>query len=149
MLRVQVLDHPRVDKRGGQTWTIDEEPTSALSLDDLIIFYTPTHESGIGRISAITDLRQHWVTFTIAGASPPTKLRIPVAWANLDDLAAFTYKNLFHSLPALPGPHRALRNIPGTNRNTPKQTETTENPEEDGLMMRVAKITFGSRNGRD
>ena len=149
--RIKVLDHPRVNGKGQQTWTVDEEPVSTLQCNSLVILYNSSYESGIGRLSAIVDLRRHWVTFTVAGAQYPAFLRVPAPWTTLEGLAAFSYSAHFNSLPFLPGPpasiqrhsrNRAARTVPLIMPPT-----ASEKPEE--VMSRITKITHGSRRGLD
>ena len=150
LIRVNVLNCPRFPVGGGTIWTVDEEPASPLQSGTLIILYNDNGDSGIGRISAVTDLRQHWVTFTLAGASPPAYVRTPVVWAKLADLAAHTHSVYFNELPPYPGPPEKVRRrlCKEGHHNEPPMERTI--PGEDGsIEARITKITRGSRRGLD
>ena len=149
LTRVRVLDRPRMSGREGMTWTVDEEPVSKLKTGSLVILCTSTNESGIGRLSTITDLRQHWVTFALAGAKSPTCIRIPTAWATLDDLAAYTFATYFHSLQPYPEPPKSVRHGPVGPSKPGSEPPTTELPEDRDVQRRITRITKGSRHGLD
>ena len=150
LVRIKVLDRPRMSKNEGTTWTTEEEPVAGLRIGMLVILHTSINESGIGRISAVSDLRQHWVTFTLAGAKNPTHLRTPVIWTILEDLAAFAHSTYFQSLPALPGPpQRTGRGATGHTTavaHTTADARITWDGEED-TRTRITRITRGSRHG--
>lgn len=151
LIRVKVLNRPRLQTREGTTWTVDEEPASPIHVGGLVILYNDNGESGIGRVSSATDLRQHWVTFTLAGAENPTYLRSPTVWARLDDLVAYTYTTLFHTLLPYPEPPAAARRA--TAHNAPDQRPPPvprNNPGDHGDRGdRILRITRGSRKGQD
>ena len=149
--RVKVLDCPKVNGKGEQTWTVDEEPVSNLQCGTLVILFNNAHESGIGRLSAIVDLRRHWITFTIAGAPFPVFLRVPAPWTRLEGLAAFSYSAHFNSLPFIPGPPASLRRYSQRRavRTVPQITPPGASETPDEVMSRIMRITRGSRRGLD
>ena len=151
LIRVKVLNRPRLQPREGTTWTVDEEPASPVHVGGLVILYNDHGESGIGRISSAVDLHQHWVTFTIAGAENPTYLRSPTTWARLDDLVAYTYTTLFHTLLPYPEPPAAARR--GISNRAPDQRQPPvprDVPGDHGNNgVRIMRITRGSRRGQD
>ena len=150
LVRIKVLNRPRLHTGEGTTWTVDEEPTSPLHIGKLVILYNDHGESGIGRISSVTDLRQHWVTFTLGGAEHPAHLRIPVVWSRLDDLAAYTFSTYFHSLPPYPEPPVAARRKVHESANREQSPTRWEALHRLGdVGDRITKITRGSRRGQD
>ena len=150
LLRIKVLTRPRLHRGKGLTWTVDEEPASRIQVGTLVILYTETEESGIGRVSSVTDLRQHWVTFTLAGAENPTHLRVPAVWSKLEDLAAYTFTNYFHALPPYPEAPAAARSRAYTSADRVPPVTPRALPEQpEGAEVRIFCITMGSRHGRD
>ncbi|KAI0726796.1 hypothetical protein C8Q72DRAFT_493684 [Fomitopsis betulina] len=148
-ITVRVLKRPRFGRERGTTWTVDEEPSSRLRRGALITMATPTQQSGTGKLSTVTDLRRHWVTFTISGATQPSHIRVPVAWASLDQLEGYTHARRYFDLPALPEPHESFRHLPGYNDETvnPYVADGKWGVNEAELEARVTKITKGSRRG--
>ena len=150
LLRIKVLNRPWLHQGKGLTWTVDEEPASRIQVGTLVILYTEAEESGIGRVSSVTDLRQHWVTFTLAGAEDPTHLRVPVVWAKLEDLAAYTFTNYFHALPPYPEAPAAARSRAYASADRVQPVTPRAMPEQpEGAEVRILRITMGSRHGRD
>ncbi|KAH9839783.1 uncharacterized protein C8Q71DRAFT_855094 [Rhodofomes roseus] len=109
---VTVLPLPTVGNGRGLTWTVDDRPAEQLQKGKRITMRTDTQTSGIGRLSAISDLRRHWVTFTVAGATQPFNLRVPIPWASLEDLESYTHQHHYFDLPNLPPPHRFYADRP-------------------------------------
>ncbi|KAH9829843.1 uncharacterized protein C8Q71DRAFT_727844 [Rhodofomes roseus] len=109
---VKVLPYPAIRHERGPTWIADERPTAQLQKGSRITILTDAQTSGIGRLSVITDLRRHWVTFSIIGASHQCNLRVPIPWAILDGLESFTHQKHYFSLADDPPPHRSFIDIP-------------------------------------
>ncbi|TFY55162.1 hypothetical protein EVJ58_g8418, partial [Rhodofomes roseus] len=73
---------------------------------------TDSENTGTGRLSATSDLRRHWITFTIIGATLPCNLRVPIPWAHLEELESFTHQRNYFALNKSPPPHESFKHIP-------------------------------------
>ncbi|KAH9838322.1 uncharacterized protein C8Q71DRAFT_856286 [Rhodofomes roseus] len=111
-INVKVLPLPIVGKGLGRglTWTVDERPTEQLRKGISVKLFTDVQTSGIGRLSVVSDLRRHWVTFIVVGAAQPCNLRVPIPWATLEDLESYTHQRHYFSLAILPPPHHSFTN---------------------------------------
>lgn len=143
VVEARVLPRPRFGK--GTTWTVDEKPDKPVRRGAYVTFRTPTERTaGLGRISAVTDLRRHWVTFAITGATLPCNIRLPISWAKLDDLERYTHRKYYFDLPPDPRPHESLRDDPRLEAADIYPYDVG-NPGEEGdaneMEERVAKIT--------
>ncbi|KAH9917470.1 uncharacterized protein B0H18DRAFT_1123561 [Fomitopsis serialis] len=96
----------------GYTWIVDQHPAQQLGTGTLISIENESGKSGTGRLSSASDLRRHWVTFIVAGASPPCNLRVPIPWATLGALESYTHTTHYTSLADLPLPHPSFFNNP-------------------------------------
>ncbi|KZT65941.1 hypothetical protein DAEQUDRAFT_490610 [Daedalea quercina L-15889] len=147
IIQATVLARPRYGRGRGLTWTVNEAPEEPLQKGRYVILRTETEATGIGRISVVTDLRRHWVTFAIAGATLPCNIRVPIPWAVLDNLESYTHRTYYFNLPPDPRPHEALRHDPKFDKEdhvNPYYTEDTEDEagaECEEMEERVARIT--------
>ncbi|KAH9829017.1 uncharacterized protein C8Q71DRAFT_863575 [Rhodofomes roseus] len=141
IIPVKVLPYPTIRGKHGPTWIADERPTVQLQKGSRITIFTDAQTSGTGRLSVITDLRRHWVTFSIVGAPQPCNLRVPIPWAILDSLESFTHQEHYFNLPNDPSPHRSFANIPAF-RNLNENPYEFEVDEDDvpTLARRIANI---------
>ncbi|KAH9832458.1 uncharacterized protein C8Q71DRAFT_860855 [Rhodofomes roseus] len=140
--QVKIAPKPIFGGGRGLTWVADERPASQLKKGSLISLSTASETSGIGKLSAISDLRRHWVTFTVTGADLPCNLRVPIPWSSLDDLESFTHQRNYFDLNNSPPPHTSFHHIPAFNNEeeNPYEFEITDN-EIDSLEDRIAQIT--------
>ncbi|KAH9913052.1 uncharacterized protein B0H18DRAFT_960623 [Fomitopsis serialis] len=122
VVRVRVQQRPVWGGRG-YTWIVDQHPTQQLGRGTLISIQNESGQSGTGRLSSASDLRRHWITFTVAGASPPCNLRVPIPWATLGTLESYTHTTHYATLADLPPPHSSFL-------NNPAFSEATDNPYE-------------------
>ncbi|TFY56882.1 hypothetical protein EVJ58_g7372 [Rhodofomes roseus] len=107
-MTVKVLPYPITRNECGPTWVANERPMAQIQKGSRITICTDAQSSGIGCLSAITDLRRHWVTFAIVGAQHPCNLRVPIPWAVLDGLESFTHQKHYFDLAKEPPPHRSI-----------------------------------------
>lgn len=110
---VRVLPRPRRSRGGNITWTTDVQPESRLKKDIAVTLIAENAEVAHGRLSIITDLRRHWVTFKLTGA--PTDrvyVRTPVTWSQLDGLERYTHMTRYTELNPNPEPHPSYRDLP-------------------------------------
>lgn len=145
VVEARVLPCPRFGNRKGTTWTVDEKPDRPVRRGGYVTLRTPTEQTaGVGRISAVTDLRRHWVTFAITGATLPCNIRLPISWAVLDDLERYTHRKYYFDLPPDPRPHESLRDDPRFEAEDIYPYADGQ-PREDGdaseMEQRVARIT--------
>ncbi|KAH9839018.1 uncharacterized protein C8Q71DRAFT_722058 [Rhodofomes roseus] len=138
---VKVLPYPTTRYERGPTWIADERPTAQLHKGSRITLRTDAQSSGIGRLSAISDLRRHWVTFSIIGAQQQCNLRVPIPWVILDGLESFTHQEHYLSLPNDPPPHRSFIDIPAFRNNEDNPYEFDVNDEDiPAFSKRLANI---------
>ena len=145
VVEARVLPRPRFGNRKGTTWTVDEKPDRPVRRGGYVTLRTPTERTaGVGRISAVTDLRRHWVTFAITGATLPCNIRIPISWAALDGLERYTHRKYYFNLPPEPRPHESLRNdsrLEAGNMYPYDDGRPGEDADVSEMEERVARIT--------
>ncbi|TFY52422.1 hypothetical protein EVJ58_g10030 [Rhodofomes roseus] len=112
VIATSVLPHAEIGNSRGLTWTVNERPAAQLQKGRLITMSTGGEVTGIGRLSAVMDLRRHWVTFAVTGANLPCDIRVPIPWAILEGLESFTHQHHYFSLNNTPPPHASFRDIP-------------------------------------
>ena len=130
---VRVSRTPSIERGAGLTWIADEEPRETITKGDHIRLEAEGIHSGIGKISHVVEITQHWVTFTITGATRPCFLRIPVAWTELTGTEGAVHKNLYNELPKLPAPHRDAK----TKHTEKGNAEITSNDQLDWRLHRI------------
>ncbi|TFY57610.1 hypothetical protein EVJ58_g6918 [Rhodofomes roseus] len=139
---VRVLPHAEIGNSRGLTWTLDERPAAQLQKGSLITMSAGSEVTGIGRLSAVMDLRRHWVTFAVAGGNLPCDIRVPIPWAILEGLESFTHQHHYFDLKNDPPPHASFHDIPAfqdTNYN-PYEFDLEEK-DITSYMRRIADIT--------
>ena len=81
---IHVYDKPWFKGGAGTQWIVASKPTRAVGEDDLVCLTANfDRRTGTGRLSHITNMDKHWITFGVAGAIPKTGIRVPVPWAKL------------------------------------------------------------------
>ncbi|KAH9838267.1 uncharacterized protein C8Q71DRAFT_856231 [Rhodofomes roseus] len=141
---VRILPLPIVGKGIGRglTWTLDKRPAEQLRKGMSVRFCTDVQMSGLGRLSAIADLRRHWVTFLVSGADQPCNLRVPIPWASLGDLEGYTHQHHYFNLAKLPPPHPSFAQRPAFQNEDENPYEfDIEDEEIPSLSNRIANIT--------
>ena len=109
---IQVYDNPWYRRGTGTQWITAAKPTRPVGEDDLIcLAINRDRRTGVGRISHISNMDKHWITFHIAGATPRAYVRVPIPWAKLSVRLAESHAKSFHALENVP-PHYAFRNNP-------------------------------------
>lgn len=113
LLYLPVLPRPRRSRGGNTTWTVDAPPGRRLTKGTQVVLTAADAEVARGRLSIITDLRRHWVTFKISGGNGDgTYVRTPIVWAHLEGLERHTHANLYSELSPISEPHWSYRVIP-------------------------------------
>ncbi|EPS96548.1 hypothetical protein FOMPIDRAFT_94552 [Fomitopsis schrenkii] len=105
---LQVLEVPWLRGRAGTQWIVDGCPQRQVGEGDLVQLTSQDRWTGVGRLSNVTCLEKHWVTFRISGTIPNEGVRIPIPWARLTPQIASAHARLFLSLENIP-PHPAFR----------------------------------------
>lgn len=119
---------------------VERQPEGAIGVSDIVQLRTDAQVSGTGRISTITDLSRHWVTFHIAGGQSRVGIRVPVAWARLDPLARYTHTSQYKLLDDAP-PHPSLHDTPRIWHPTVSPYISADDGGDKELEERIAKIT--------
>ncbi|KAH9838425.1 uncharacterized protein C8Q71DRAFT_722610 [Rhodofomes roseus] len=112
VISIHVQPHAEIGNSRGLTWTMNERPAEQLQKGRLITMSAGGEVTGIGRLSAVMDLRRHWVTFAVSGANLPCDIRVPIPWAILEGLESFTHQYHYFGLNNNPPPHTSFRDIP-------------------------------------
>ncbi|KAH9832065.1 uncharacterized protein C8Q71DRAFT_861353 [Rhodofomes roseus] len=95
-----------------ETWVVDRQPERPLARGHVLTLRSLDHVIGSGRISTITCLARHWVTFRLAGAREGTQIRVPVPWAGLSGYKIHIHATQFHMLSPTPEPHEIFKDTP-------------------------------------
>ena len=106
VIAVTVKDLPLKGEGGTKIWAVDEAPSRRLGSGQLISLKNSQGETGPGLLSAITDLRQHWVTWSISGGPEKARVQIPIPWSDMTGVGAVAHAKMFKALPAQPAPHK-------------------------------------------
>ena len=145
VVEAKVLPRPRFGNRKGTTWTVDEKPDRPVRRGGYVTLRTSSERTaGVGRISAVTDLRRHWVTFAITGATLPCNIRLPIPWVTLDGLERYTHRKYYFNLPPDPRPHESLRDDPRLENGDIypyDDGQPGEDADASAMEERVARIT--------
>lgn len=129
---VKVLATPEKGKKRVWVWVVDEAPRRRLGYGQLIDIQSANGSSGPGLLSTITDLRQHWVTWTVSGGPEPCYIRVPVPWTSMNGVEAIAHARLYPTLPSDPPPHRDAQPppAPSTSVDTPPLSPYDYDPNE-------------------
>ena len=98
--------------------------------------------TGPGLLTAIVELRQHWVTWAVSGGPTKCHLRIPVSWTAMTGVEAIAHVKHYQKLPATPAPHPLA--VPTTHDDNFKAcpyTHSLTEEERDRLATRLDEIT--------
>ncbi|EPS97600.1 hypothetical protein FOMPIDRAFT_82354 [Fomitopsis schrenkii] len=144
VITVKVLDEPTARTKGILEWMTDEPPARRLGNGQLISMRNSSGETGPGLLSAVADLRKHWITWTVSGGPARCHLSVPIPWAAMTGVEAVAHTRHYRSLPDLPAPHRHTLNIPhildATQLESPYDT-ALDRSELDNLESRLQSIT--------
>ena len=106
---IQVYDKPWYRGGAGTQWITAMKPSKPVGEGDIVrLEANLDRRTGVGRISHVTSLDKHWVTFRIAGAVPKSNIRVPLPWARLHARVAATHARNYLTLENIP-PHSAFR----------------------------------------
>lgn len=130
-VNVVVLPIPTIEQGRGLTWIVDKRPQKQVGTGQLITLSTGGRTTGVGRLASVTDLRQHWITWSVSGARNELRIRVPIPWANLTGVESVAHAKHYKSLPSIPLPH------PDFAKN-PAIAQATESPYEFELDERSA-----------
>ena len=106
VIAVTVKELPLKGEGGAKTWVVDEAPSRRLGNGQLVSLKNSQGETGPGLLSAITDLRQHWITWSVSGGPEKVRVQIPIPWADMTGVGAMAHAKLFNTLPPHPAPHQ-------------------------------------------
>ena len=147
-------------------WIVASEPRRHVGENDLIsLTANLDRKTGIGRISHVSGLDKHWVTFSIAGSTPKSGIQVPIPWARLPTRVAEAHARTYVSLESIPPLHifredswyrnplvnpywTALHGAPvgsgikaGKNREVPRSKSVLADPDQatDAAATRVAR----------
>lgn len=134
IIRFNVLPYPSTDQSRLLTWTVDERPSRKVRFGQLVSMWTPRSRSGTGMLTAITDLRRYWVTWTVSCDTAKCKIRIPISWTVLPKLEATAHEKHYLALPNTPQPHHSdpiletsfTTTYPYQHEVTPEEKKTLE-----------------------
>ena len=101
---VLVHDNPDVDEASKLTWTVLAHPDIPLQRGVFITLATSSQSSGFGKLSSLSSMTRHWVTFSISGSNGVCRLRAPIPWIRLSAIEAHAHSRHFPFLSRLPDP---------------------------------------------
>ena len=88
----------------GTTWVAKEAPKHWLARSLIVRLTSQSVERGSGRLSMVTRLTRHWVSFKVHGVSPLTSLRIPIPWVKLGLVDQYKHLMRYATLSSNPPP---------------------------------------------
>ncbi|KAH9926013.1 uncharacterized protein B0H18DRAFT_954902 [Fomitopsis serialis] len=99
-----------IPERNGATWTwtVKKRPLSQIEAGQPVVLITGGSRSGTGLIEAVSELRRHWITWSLAGSPGIYGIRAPTSWSRLAGRDRTIHTTLYHLLPPLPPPHLSL-----------------------------------------
>ena len=105
VIAVEVDEEPEqgTDEEG-TTWVAKEAPMHWLARSLIVRLTSNSNERGSGRLSMVTRLTRHWVSFKVHGISPLTSLRIPIPWVRLGLVDQYEHLTRYATLPRDPPP---------------------------------------------
>ena len=141
VIAVTVKEQPLKGAGGAKVWVADEAPSRRLGGGQLISLRNSSGATGPGLLTAITDLRQHWITWSVSGSQETVRVQVPVPWTDMTGVGAIAHARHFSALPALPSPHKdATPNATTTDGSYPYESNIPEN-EKQQLEDRLNGIT--------
>ncbi|KAH9838218.1 uncharacterized protein C8Q71DRAFT_854343 [Rhodofomes roseus] len=102
---VVVGGRPAKSLGNGPIWTVMERPAVHIGSGHLITLKADGSQSGVGRLTVMTDLRRHWITWKIEGGPTTCNLRVPIPWARLSSSESDRHTQEYRLLKSLPPPH--------------------------------------------
>lgn len=141
VVAVRVQREPSIDDKKTLVWVADEEPARRLGRGQLISMQNEHGTTGPGLLTAITDLRQHWVTWTVNGGPETCRIRVPIPWTSMTGVEAIAHVRHFHSLPQSPPCHDKARPKAITNNNEYPYDNNLDENERQRLESRLDEIT--------
>lgn len=102
---VRVQQEQCCEDRRSPAWVVDEKPARKLGRGQLVLLTNNSGRTGPGLLTAITDLRQHWVTWSVSGGPHRVWIRIPIPWTSMTGVEAVAHAKHFCTLPSSPAPH--------------------------------------------
>ncbi|EPS93441.1 hypothetical protein FOMPIDRAFT_1055960 [Fomitopsis schrenkii] len=134
IIPLHVLPLPTADQGALLIWTVDERPSRKVRYGQLVSMRTPESHTGIGMLTAVSELRRYWITWTVSSDSARCKICIPTSWTVLSGVEAVAHEKHYITLPSSPPPHREdpIWRLPSFVIPYPYKTDTT--PDEKELM---------------
>ncbi|EPT03197.1 hypothetical protein FOMPIDRAFT_115830 [Fomitopsis schrenkii] len=86
----------------GTTWVVVVSPPRRITRGLIIRIRSNLNEYGSGRLSKVTRLTRHWVSFKVHGITPLTSIRVPIPWAQLSQVEQFEHLTRYAELSPTP-----------------------------------------------
>ncbi|TFY59757.1 hypothetical protein EVJ58_g5575 [Rhodofomes roseus] len=111
------------------TWVVDKRPAVQIGRGHLVSLSAGHNRTGVGRLTGITDVYRHWITWSITGGPGICYIRVPIPWARLSRLEGLAHTERYHALSALPPPHPIFWNNPIVlhSKDSPYEFEENDN----------------------
>ena len=120
---------------------VDKAPSRKLGEGQLISLRNSRGETGPGLLSSVTDLRQHWITWSISGGPETARVQVPIKWTDMTGVRAVAHAKHFRALPALPSPHKDTKPNATTADEDYPYTTNIPDSEQKNLEDRLSEIT--------
>ena len=108
VIAVIVHHTPENNGEGFLVWLVDERPAQQLRKGVAVRLSISANTNGVGRLSAISGMSKHWVSFKVSGSHDTCRLRVPVPWVALTAIEGHAHTCHYRALAALPAPHRTF-----------------------------------------
>ena len=121
-LHISVFDRYEPEGTRGMIWVVGSRPTETIRKGQVIELHTQSRSSGFGRLSLISHMSRHWVTFRITGSRGLCYLRAPIPWVQMSAIECHAHSQHYLSL--------SLHPLPPTEFCTPLILNSTTSPYE-------------------
>lgn len=142
IILLHTLSTPVAAKGPILTWMVDEKPARRIRYGLLVSIRTKQGDSGTGLVSAVVEMRRHWITWMVSSGAAKCHVQIPVPWCSLSAIEVVAHEKHYRDLFRTPRAHRddPARALPSVSTLYPYKHHIT--PEERGLLEeRLARIT--------
>ena len=109
VIEVEVAEkHEQGTDDEGKIWVAKAAPRLRHTRSLIVRLTSNATERGTGRLSMVTRLTRHWVSFKVHGVTPLTSLRVPMPWTKLSHVDQYEHMTQYATLSPYPLP------FPGT-----------------------------------
>ena len=105
VIEVEVAEeYEREADEEGVAWVMNTAPRHWMARSLIVRLTSKASDRGSGRLTMITRMTRHWVSFKVHGITPLTSLRVPIVWTKLSPVDQYEHMTRYASLSPLPRP---------------------------------------------